>query len=121
MSWLLGMAIGLVVLVVATKFVIGRNRVRELDRDFSLELSCTRQRAIEVAAAAARGVMWQVEFTENGLCTRHIFARNAIHVAVSEHPGRPGRCVAKGWTRGGPARAGGGFPRARAVPGPQRQ
>jgi len=54
MSWLLGMAIGLVVLVIATKFVIGRNRVRELDRDFSLELSCTRQRAIEVAASAAR-------------------------------------------------------------------
>jgi hypothetical protein len=99
MSWLLGMAIGLVVLVVATKFVIGRNRVRELDRDFSLELSCTRQRAIEVAAAAARGVMWQVDFTENGLYTRHIFARNVIHVAVSEHPGRPGRCVAKVWTR----------------------
>src|SRR4051794_32438129 len=100
MSWLLGMAIGLVVLVVATKFVIGRNRVRELDRDFSLELSCTRQRAIEVAAAAARGVMWQVEFTENGLCTRHIFARNAIHVAVSGHPGPPGGCVAQGWAPG---------------------
>jgi hypothetical protein len=93
------MAIGLVVLVVATKFVIGRNRVRELDRDFSLELSCTRQRAVEVAASAARGVMWQVEFTENGLYTRHIFARNVIHVSVSGHPGRPGSCVAKVWTR----------------------
>jgi hypothetical protein len=99
MSWLLGTAIGLVVMVVATKFVIGRNRVRELDRDFSVELSCTRQRAIEVAAAAARGVMWQVDFTENGLYTRHIFARNVIHVAVSGHPGRPGRCVVKVWTR----------------------
>ena len=43
--------------------------------------------------------MWQVEFTENGLYTRHIFARNVIHVAISGHPGRPGRCIAKVWTR----------------------
>ncbi|HEV7646619.1 MAG TPA: hypothetical protein VGP26_00505 [Actinophytocola sp.] len=99
MSWLLGMAIGFVVLIVVAKFVIGRNRVRELDRDFSVELSCTRQRAIEVAASAARGVMWQVEFTENGLYTRHIFARNVIHVSISGHPGRPGCCVAKVWSR----------------------
>lgn len=99
MSSLLGVAVGLVVLVVATRFVIGRNRVRELDRDYSLELSCMRQRAIDVAASAARGVMWQVEFTENGLYTRHIFARNVIHVSISSHPGRPGSCVAKVWTR----------------------
>jgi hypothetical protein len=89
----------LVVLVVVTKFLVGRSRVRELDRDFSLELSCTRERALEIAAGAARGVMWQVEFTRNGLHTRHIFAGNIIHVAISGHPGRPGRCTAKVWTR----------------------
>ncbi|HWM04268.1 MAG TPA: hypothetical protein VNP92_18180 [Actinophytocola sp.] len=89
----------LVVLVFVTKFVVGRNRVRELDRDFSVELSCSRERALDVAAHAARGVMWSVDFTDNGLYTRHIFARNVIHVAISGHPGRPGRCTAKVWTR----------------------
>jgi hypothetical protein len=96
---LLVLSVSVVVLVVVTKFMVGRNRVRELDRDFSLELSCSRERALDVAAGAARGVMWQVEFTENGLYTRHIFARNVIHVAISGHPGKPGRCTAKVWSR----------------------
>ncbi len=99
MGTLLVLSVGLVVLVFVTKFVIGRGRVRELDRDFSLELSCPRERAVDVAAGAARGVMWQVEFTENGLYTRHIFARNVIHVSISDHPGQSGRCTAKVWTR----------------------
>jgi hypothetical protein len=99
MGTLLVLSISVVVLVFVTKFVVGRNRVRELDRDFSLELSCSRERALDVAAGAARGVMWQVEFTENGLYTRHIFARNVIHVAISGHPGKPGRCTAKVWSR----------------------
>lgn len=89
----------LVVLAFVTKFLIGRIRVRELDRDFSLELACTRKRALDVAAGAARGIMWQVEFTRNGLYTRHIFAGNVIHVAISDHSGRPGRCAVKVWTR----------------------
>ena len=105
----------LVVLVVATKFLVGRIRVRELDRDFSLELVCSRERAIDVAASAARGVMWQVEFTRNGLYTRHIFAGNVIHVAISGHPGRPGRCTAKVWTRCRMADDGVFFPRAKSV------
>ncbi len=99
MGPLIVLSIGVVVLVFVTKFVVGRNRVRELDRDYSLELSCSRERAVDVAAGAARGVMWQVEFTENGLYTRHIFARNVIHVAISGHPGKPGRCTAKVWSR----------------------
>ena len=99
MGSLLVLSISVVVLVFVTKFMVGRNRVRELDRDFSLELSCSRERALDVAAGAARGVMWQVEFTENGLYTRHIFARNVIHVAISGHPGKPGRCTAKVWSR----------------------
>ncbi|HEY0447822.1 hypothetical protein [Actinophytocola sp.] len=99
MGTLVVLSVSIVVLVFVTKFLVGRNRVRELDRDFSLELSCTRERALSVAASAARGVMWHVEFTENGLYTRHIFARNVIHVAVSGHPARPGRCTAKVWTR----------------------
>jgi len=99
MGTLLVLSISVVVLVFVTKFMVGRNRVRELDRDFSLELSCSRERALDVAAGAARGVMWQVEFTENGLYTRHIFARNVIHVAISGHPGKPGRCTAKVWSR----------------------
>jgi hypothetical protein len=99
MGTLLVLSVSVVVLVVVTKFMVGRNRVRELDRDFSLELSCSRERALDVAAGAARGVMWQVEFTENGLYTRHIFARNVIHVAISGHPGKPGRCTAKVWSR----------------------
>jgi hypothetical protein len=96
---LLVLSISLVVLIFVTKFVVGRKRVRELDRDYSLELSCPRERAVDIAAGAARGVMWQVEFTENGLYTRHIFARNVIHVAISSHPGQPGRSTAKVWTR----------------------
>lgn len=99
MGTLLVLSIGLVVLAFVTKFVIGRNRVRELDRDFSLELSLSRERALDVAAGAARGVMWQLEFTDNGLYTRHIFARNVIHVVISGHPGKPGRCTAKVWSR----------------------
>jgi hypothetical protein len=99
MGTLLVLSVSVVVLVFVTKFMVGRNRVRELDRDFSLELSCSRERALDVAAGAARGVMWQVEFTENGLYTRHIFARNVIHVAISGHPGKPGRCTAKVWSR----------------------
>ena len=99
MGALLVLSISVVVLVFVTKFMVGRNRVRELDRDFSLELSCSRERALDVAAGVARGVMWQVEFTENGLYTRHIFARNVIHVAISGHPGKPGRCTAKVWSR----------------------
>jgi hypothetical protein len=99
MDTLIVLSVILVVLVFVTKFVVGRNRVRELDRDFSIELSCSRERALDVAARAARGVMWQVDFTDNGLYTRHIFARNVIHVAISGHPGRPGRCTAKVWTR----------------------
>jgi hypothetical protein len=88
-----------IVLVFVTRFVIGKNRTRELDRDFSLELSCGRDRAVRAAATAARGVLWQVEFTDNGLRTRHIRARNVISVAISDHPGRQGRCCAKVWTR----------------------
>jgi hypothetical protein len=89
----------LVVLAFVTRFVIGRKRTRELDRDFGLELTCARDRALRAAATAARGVLWQVEFTDNGLHTRHIRARNVIHVALSDLPGRPGRCMAKVWTR----------------------
>lgn len=105
----------LVVLGFVTKFLIGRVRARELDRDFSLELACARARAVSVAAGAARGIMWQVEFTQNGLYTRHIFAGNVIHVAVSDHPGRGGRCVAKVWTRCRLADDGVFFPRAKWI------
>jgi hypothetical protein len=90
---------GVVVLVFVTRFVTGKRRTIELDRDFSLELSCGRDRALLAAANAARGVLWQVEFTDNGLRTRHIKARNVIHVAISDLPGRPGRSCAKVWTR----------------------
>lgn len=88
-----------VVLVLVTRFVIGRQRTRELDRDFSLELSCGRDRALLAAATAARGVMWEVKFTDNGLWTRHIKARNVVHVTISDLPGRSGRSSAKVWTR----------------------
>lgn len=88
-----------VILVFVTRFVIGKQRTRELDRDFSLELFCGRDRALRAAATAARGVLWQVEFTDNGLRTRHIRARNVIHVTISDLPGRPGRSCAKVWTR----------------------
>jgi len=88
-----------VVLVLVTRFVIGRQRTRELDRDFSLELSCGRDRALLAAATAARGVMWEVKFTDNGLWTRHIKARNVVHVTISDLPGRAGRSSAKVWTR----------------------
>lgn len=88
-----------VVLVFITRFVTGKNRTRELDRDFSLELSCGRDRALLAAATAARGVLWQVEFTDNGLRTRHIRVHNVISVSISDHPGRPGRSCAKVWTR----------------------
>lgn len=87
------------VLVFVTKFVVGKNRSRELDRDFSLELSCSRDRALMAAAIAARGMLWQVEFTDDGLRTRHIRARNVIRVAISNHPSREGRSCAKVWTR----------------------
>lgn len=99
MGTLLVLSVGIVVLVFVTKFLVGRNRVRELDRDFSLELSCRRERALDVATAAARGVLWQVEFTEGGLYTRHTSARNVIHVMISSHPRRSDRCTAKVWTR----------------------
>lgn len=105
----------LVVLVLVTKLLIDRSRVRELDRDFSLELTCARERALAIAAAAAGGVMWQVEFTGNGLYTRHIFAGNVIHVALSDHPGRPGRCAAKVWIRYRLADDGVFFPRPKSV------
>lgn len=114
MVTLLVLSISLVVLVFVTKFVVGRNRVRELDRDFSVELSCSRERALDIAVGAARGVMWQVAFTDNGLYTRHIFARNVIHVSISGHPGHPGRCTAKVWTRVRLADDGVFFPRAKS-------
>ncbi len=88
-----------VVLVFVTRFFMGRQRTRELDRDFCLELAVARERALLAAATAARGVLWQVEFTDNGLRTRHIRARNVIHVAISGHPRRLDRCTAKVWTR----------------------
>ncbi len=90
---------GVVVLVFVTRFVVGKRRTRELDRDFSLELSCGRDRAVLAAAAVARGVLWEVELTDNGLRTRHLKSRNVIHVAVSELRGRPNRSCAKVWTR----------------------
>jgi hypothetical protein len=88
-----------IVLVFITRFVTGKNRTRELDRDFSLELSCGRDRALLAASTAARGVLWQVEFTDNGLRTRHIRVHNVISVSISDRPGRPGRSCAKVWTR----------------------
>lgn len=88
-----------VVLVFVTRFVAAKRRARELDRDFSLELACGRSRALLTAATAARGVLWEVEFTDNGLRTKHIRTRNVIHVSISELPGRTERCVAKVWTR----------------------
>jgi hypothetical protein len=94
------LAVGVVVvLVLVTRFGIGRQRTRELDRDFSLELSCGRDRALLAAATAARGVLWEVGFTDNGLWTRHIKARNVIHVTISDLPGRSGHSSAKVWTR----------------------
>ena len=90
---------GIVVLVFITRFVIGRQRSRELDRDFSLELSCPHDRALLAAVTAARGVLWEVQLTTNGLRTRHIKSRNVIHVAISDLPGRTGRTCAKVWTR----------------------
>jgi hypothetical protein len=90
---------GTVVLVFVTRFVIGKQRTRELDRDFSLELSCTRDRALLAAVAAARGVLWEVELTENGLRTRHLKSRNVINVTLSTLPGRTDRTSAKIWTR----------------------
>jgi hypothetical protein len=98
MSALLIIIGAMVCLGFVTKFLIGRNRTRELDRDFSIEVSCTRERALMVAANAARGVLWHMEFTENGLRTRHIRANNIVHVAVSDHA-RTGRCTVKVWTR----------------------
>jgi hypothetical protein len=89
-----------VVLVVVTRVGAGQRRVRELDRDFSLELSVGHARALLAAAAAARGVLWEVALTDNGgLRTRHLKSRNVIHVAISDLPGRPGRCAVKIWTR----------------------
>jgi hypothetical protein len=99
MGILLVLSATLVVLVFVTRFLVGRNRIRELDRDSSIELSCGRVRALTIAAKAARGIMWQVVFTDNGLYTRHLFAHNVVHVAVSDHPRRPGRSTAKVWTR----------------------
>lgn len=90
---------GVVVLVFVTRFVIGKRRTQELDRDFSLELSCGTDRAFLVAAAAARGVLWELKRTDNGLRTRHLKSRNVVHVAISDLPGRPGRSCAKVWTR----------------------
>lgn len=90
---------GTVVLVFVTRFVIGKQRTRELDRDFSLELSCTRDRALLAAVAAARGVLWEVSLTENGLRTRHLKSRNVINVTLSTLPGRTDRTSAKIWTR----------------------
>jgi len=85
-------------LVFVTRFFVGKNRTRELDRDFSLELSCGRDRALRAAATAARGVLWEVEFTDNGLLTKHIRARNVIHVTIAESA-RSGHSCAKVWTR----------------------
>lgn len=73
--------------------------LRDLDRDFTLELSCSRERAIDVAAGAARGALWRVEYTMYGFYVRHFFARTVIHVTVSIHPGKPERSTAKVWTR----------------------
>jgi hypothetical protein len=92
-------ASGVIVLAFVTRIVIGKRRTRELDRDFSLELSCGRDRALLAAAAAARGVLWEVGFTENGLRTRHLKSRNVIQVVISDLPDRPNRSCAKVWTR----------------------
>lgn len=90
--------VSVIVLVFVTRFGMGKLRSRELDRDFTLELSCTRERALRAAANAARGVLWEVEFTDSGLRTRHIRVRNVIHVTISDAT-RPGSCHARVWTR----------------------
>jgi hypothetical protein len=90
---------GVIVLVFVTRFGIGKRRTWELDRDFSLELSCASDRALLAAVFAARGVLWEVELTDNGLRTRHLNSRNVVHVTISDLPGRPGRTSAKVWTR----------------------
>lgn len=87
------------VLVFVTRFVIGKRRTQELDRDFSLELACAHDRALLAAVAAARGVLWEIELTDNGLRTRHLKSRNVIHVTISDLRGRPNRSCAKVWTR----------------------
>jgi hypothetical protein len=99
MGTLLILLVGVVVLVFVIKFAVGKFRAQELDRDFSIDLACSRVRALDAAATAARGVLWEVEFTDNGLRTRHIRARNVVHVAISDHPCRPDRCSVKVWTR----------------------
>jgi hypothetical protein len=88
-----------VVLAFVTRYVLGKWRTRELDRDFTLELACGRDRALLAAATAARGVLWEVGLTENGLRTRHLKSRNVIQVAVSDLRDRPNRTSAKVWTR----------------------
>ena len=90
---------GILVLGFVTRFLIGKRRTRELDRDFSLELSCARDRALLAAVNAARGVLWEVRLTDNGLRTRHLKSRNVVNVTISDLPGRAGRSCAKVWTR----------------------
>ncbi|RZS45195.1 hypothetical protein EV193_1011082 [Herbihabitans rhizosphaerae] len=97
-AWLI-VCVAVLALLFVTRYLTGRNRVRELEKDFSIEVSRNSSRTLRTAANAACGVLWRVTFTENGLYTRHIFANNIIYVAVSEHPRSPTGCTAKVWTR----------------------
>src|SRR6058998_365441 len=89
----------LIVLLFVTRYLTGRNHLRELGRDFSIELPIPRDRALAVAANAADGVVWRLSMTDNGLFTRHGFAHNVIHVLVSDHPRAQSSSTVKVWAR----------------------
>lgn len=74
-------------------------RTRELDKDYSIDVSANRETVVGIVTDAAAGVTWQVETTKDGLYTRHRKNKNVIHIMVVAHPRAPNRCTVTVRTR----------------------
>lgn len=84
-------AIALVCFVMRSALV--SYRTRELDKNYSIEVSADRDTVVGIVTDAAAGVTWQVEATEDGLYTRHRKNKNVIHIVVVAHPRVPNCCT----------------------------
>jgi len=90
-------AITLVCFVIRS--VLVSYRTRELDKDYSRDVSANQETVVGIVTDAAAGVTWQVETTQDGLYTRHRKNKNVIHVMVVAHPRVPNRCTVTVRTR----------------------
>lgn len=83
--------LGFCLLVFVGAFFQGRHWMRELEKQFELRTATAPMAVFQAAAGAAKGMLWTVTETAEGLSTRH--SRGSV-IDVTIDPYDDGGCVA---------------------------